>query len=104
MDTRQLPGLLSKQKLTAKLFYGHRMSNVISVLLLISMLMMLQMPSVYGLLCYTCTYREQDIDNTCLVDANSTRITNCSKKYCTIMRQETVFTWYSSVAHTRLFG
>ncbi|XP_069964470.1 uncharacterized protein [Bactrocera oleae] len=45
---------------------------------------------ISGLRCFTCTYLQEYSDKTCLIDANSTRITDCSKKYCTIMRQESV--------------
>ncbi|CAD7014577.1 uncharacterized protein LOC105665365 [Ceratitis capitata] len=90
--------MLSKQKVNAKLLLstrgGPRRSSsnnqLNAMLLLISMLMALQMSSVSGLLCYTCTYLEKYSDNSCVVDANSTRVTDCTKKYCTIMRQESV--------------
>ncbi|XP_054090955.1 uncharacterized protein LOC105218119 [Zeugodacus cucurbitae] len=87
--------VLSKQKATAELYgrVGRRRNsnrNLIVVLFLISMLMALQTTSVSGLRCFTCTYLQEYTDNSCVVDANSTRITNCSKKYCTIMRQESL--------------
>ncbi|XP_036218883.1 uncharacterized protein [Bactrocera oleae] len=69
---------------------GSSCSNLIAVLFVISMLMALQATSVSGLRCFTCTYLQEYSDKTCLIDANSTRITDCSKKYCTIMRQESV--------------
>ncbi|XP_054741311.1 uncharacterized protein LOC129246481 [Anastrepha obliqua] len=81
---------LSKQKATAKLCCRDSSINIITALLLLNMLLALQTTSVSGLRCFTCTYLEADVDNTCLVDVNATRVTNCSKKYCTIMRQESV--------------
>ncbi|XP_017474387.1 PREDICTED: uncharacterized protein LOC108365005 isoform X1 [Rhagoletis zephyria] len=81
---------LSKQKTTAKMYCRPSSCNIITVFFLINMLLALQSTRVSGLRCYTCSYLESDLDNTCLMDANSTRVTNCSKKYCTIMRQESV--------------
>ncbi|XP_049309963.1 uncharacterized protein LOC105224573 [Bactrocera dorsalis] len=84
--------VLSKQKATAKLYgkAGSSSGNVIAMLFLISMLLALQTTSVSGLRCFTCTYLQEYSDKSCLMDANSTRITDCTKKYCTIMRQESV--------------
>uniref|UniRef100_A0A1A9W2F4 UPAR/Ly6 domain-containing protein n=1 Tax=Glossina brevipalpis TaxID=37001 RepID=A0A1A9W2F4_9MUSC len=48
--------------------------------------------SVNALHCYTCTYLSDGLDNSCVLDPESThQITNCSKQYCIIVRQELVY-------------
>ncbi|KAJ3663819.1 hypothetical protein Zmor_008041 [Zophobas morio] len=41
-----------------------------------------------ALQCYTCSVGEQDADRTCVDNPANTSMTNCNKKYCTIIRQE----------------
>ncbi|XP_073848805.1 uncharacterized protein isoform X3 [Musca autumnalis] len=41
-----------------------------------------------ALLCYTCSYSWGSVDDSCIT--NPTHKTNCTKKYCTIVRQELV--------------
>ncbi|XP_037946552.1 uncharacterized protein LOC119678655 [Teleopsis dalmanni] len=48
--------------------------------------------SVKSLLCYTCSYTEtlSGAEKGCILDVAGVRQTNCTKKYCTILRQESV--------------
>ncbi|XP_061401286.1 uncharacterized protein LOC133337038 [Musca vetustissima] len=44
--------------------------------------------TLLALLCYTCSYSWASVDDACIV--KPTHQTNCTKKYCTIVRQELV--------------
>uniref|UniRef100_A0A1A9ZGV7 Protein sleepless n=1 Tax=Glossina pallidipes TaxID=7398 RepID=A0A1A9ZGV7_GLOPL len=47
--------------------------------------------SVTALRCYTCSYTNGGLDKSCILDPESAhQITNCSKMYCIIVRQELV--------------